>query len=50
VKDGCRGQIARFAIPAFVGFVDRGRLTASAAVQKQTLRGMAARRWPEPSA
>ncbi len=50
MKDGCREQIARSAIPAFVGFVDRGRLTAGAAVQKQTLREMAARRRPEPTA
>jgi len=50
VNDSCRGQIARFKIPAFAGIVDRGRLTASAKVQRRTLREMAARRRPEPSA
>jgi acyl-CoA synthetase (AMP-forming)/AMP-acid ligase II len=50
LKDGRRGQIARFVIPAFAGIVDRGRLTASAKAQRRTLREMVARRRPEPSA
>jgi fatty-acyl-CoA synthase len=50
VRDYCRGQIARFKIPAFVGFVDRYPLTASGKVQKYKLREMAAERWPEVTA
>ena len=47
VRDYCRGQIARFKIPAFVGFVDRFPLTASGKVQKYKLRELAAGLWPE---
>jgi fatty-acyl-CoA synthase len=47
VKDFCRGQIARFKIPAFVAFVDQFPLTASGKVQKYKLRQEAAERWPD---
>ena len=47
VIDYCRGQIARFKIPAFVGFVDHYPLTASGKVQKYKLREMTAERWPD---
>lgn len=47
VKDYCRGQIARFKIPAFVAFVSNFPLTASGKVQKYRLREAAAARWPE---
>jgi fatty-acyl-CoA synthase len=50
VRDYCRGQIARFKIPAFVGFVDHYPLTASGKVQKYKLREIAAERWPEVTA
>jgi fatty-acyl-CoA synthase len=50
VKDFCRGQIARFKIPAHVAFVDEYPLTASGKVQKYKLREMAAERWPEATA
>jgi fatty-acyl-CoA synthase len=50
VKDYCRGQIARFKIPAFVAFVDRFPLTASGKVQKYKLREEAAARWPDEGA
>jgi fatty-acyl-CoA synthase len=47
VKDYCRGQIARFKIPAFVAFVGQFPLTASGKVQKYKLREEAAGRWPD---
>jgi len=50
VKDACRGQIARFKIPAFVAFVNQFPLTASGKVQKYKLRADAAARWPDPAA
>jgi fatty-acyl-CoA synthase len=49
VKDYCRGQIARFKIPAYVAFVDGFPLTASGKVQKYKLREEAAARWPDES-
>ncbi len=48
VKDYCRGQIARFKIPAFVSFVEQYPLTASGKVQKYKLRELASALWPEP--
>ena len=47
VKDHCRGQIARFKIPAHVAFVEQFPLTASGKVQKYKLREEAAARWPD---
>lgn len=47
VKDFCRGQIARFKIPAHVAIVEQYPLTASGKVQKYKLREMAAQRWPD---
>jgi fatty-acyl-CoA synthase len=47
VKDFCRGQIARFKIPAYVAFVDQFPLTASGKVQKYKLREDASARWPD---
>jgi fatty-acyl-CoA synthase len=47
VKDYCRGQVARFKIPAFVSFVEQFPLTASGKVQKYKLREEAAARWPD---
>jgi fatty-acyl-CoA synthase len=47
VKDYCRGQIARFKIPAFVSFVDQYPLTASGKVQKYKLRETACTLWPD---
>lgn len=47
VKDYCRGQIARFKIPAFVAFVEQFPLTASGKVQKYKLRETAAAAWPD---
>jgi fatty-acyl-CoA synthase len=47
VSDYCRGQIARFKIPAFVSFVEQFPLTASGKVQKYKLREEAAARWPD---
>ena len=49
VRDHCRGQIARFKIPAFVAFVDQFPLTASGKVQKYKLREEAAARWADES-
>jgi fatty-acyl-CoA synthase len=49
VKDYCRGQIARFKIPAFVAFVEQYPLTASGKVQKYKLRETAASLWPDPA-
>jgi len=49
VKDYCRGQIARFKIPAHVAFVEQYPLTASGKVQKYKLREKAAGLWSDPA-
>ncbi len=47
VKDFCRGQISRYKIPKYIGFVDAFPMTASGKIQKFKLQEQADQLFPE---